>query len=522
MQFHFPDSSESVVNNTLLCWVDIQPLFTKEMASTPQAVICDDLLLSIFSFLPIPDLARCAAVCQQWHKIVTGFTHLWKGKRYVSDRSPRESDETRAILSTLPPLQEVIVKQHVNFEVDISYPRMVLSVTSISDLGATRGYQRLTCAYLSTKLDIADSTLSPRSPVDLAALRKLRIVRAIPTLEPDARAEYAVSSALHLCPNLRELSVYVDSMSADCLEGSEGVGRLRTLEIRCPRLKELSFLRHCSAALEELELKGCSDLPSAAYAELRHLGNLQRLRLRDCCVLGDDLEAAVTGLRSLASLQLVDCVFVSDLSFLRHCDRLRELRVEAEDAPVAGLRHLPAGVRSLCLVGDTVTAEDLSELLPRLPLLEELDLCRAELAHLGFLRHCPRLRRLCLEFSTWPDEWELSNLHHLTQLEVLDLRRCAVDADVLSGVMPSLPRLDALLLAHVEDIVHLEFLGCCPQIRKLSLFNAFGWELEAYRELCHLKNLQHLCVSKLVYNFVHELVRPCLPRVKIYCSDRSI
>ncbi|XP_046983660.1 uncharacterized protein LOC124553768 isoform X1 [Schistocerca americana] len=508
----------------------------KEMASTPSAGIHNlpyDVMFSIFCYLPIPDLAHCAAVSKQWHEIVSGFTHLWKGKRYVSNRSPKESFETFAILRALPLLQEVIIKAAAEFVIDIFYPRLVLLVTDISDIASAEDGHRLRCAYLSTRLDIAESIFSSRSIIDFAALQKLRIFKAIPTLDAFARkrdrevcccasssssADYAVGTALELCPNLTDLCVYAEFLSADYLDASEGIGRLRTLEIECPGLEELAFLRHCSDALEELELKGCADLPSAAYANLRHLGNLQRLRLRDCCVAGGDLEVAATGLKSLVSLQLECCDLVSDVSFLRHCGRLRELRVEASppDTLLTGLRHLPAGVRSLYLAGSAANAYELAVVLPRLPLLEELDLVGSDLPHLGFLRHCPQLRRLCLEFSHWPGTSELSNLRHLTRLEALDLTRCRVDADVLSGVMPSLSRLETLSLSHTEDVAHLWFLRHCTQLRTLSLFYTFGMDLDAYRELSHLTNLQTVHVSEHVVDFVREFIQPRMPQVKIY------
>ncbi|XP_049843376.1 uncharacterized protein LOC126295137 [Schistocerca gregaria] len=485
----------------------------------------DDILFSIFSFLPIPDLVRCATVCRRWRRIVSEYSHVWKGKRYVSNRSPRESTEVCAVLCIVPLLQELDVKVTKMFEVKIIYPQLFLSVTNVCDLRAVRDCQRVGCTYLSTDLNVAEVIFSSQSLIDFTALRKLQIVGGNPTLtpfKPDTRAECAVGSALELCPNLRELNINVEALSGDYVDCLEGVSRLQTLRINCRGLEELTFLRHCSDALEELELESCDDLPPAAYSELRHLGNVKKLRLCDCRAEGEALEVAAGGLRSLVSLQLDRCRLLSDLSFLRLCNQLRELRVEAKDGPPTGLQCLPAGVRSLCLVDNAATADELSDVLQRLSLREELKLCKVELAHLGFLRHCPRLHRLYLENSTWPDTSVLSSLCHLTRLETLVLRRCRVDADVLSQTVSSLPQLHTLSLAYVEDVTHLRFLRHCPQLHTLSLFCVFGLDSNAYWELCHLNNLEQLCVSVLVRDVVSDIIRPCLPRVKIYCSEQFI
>ncbi|XP_049797343.1 uncharacterized protein LOC126213540 [Schistocerca nitens] len=382
----------------------------------------DDVLFCVFAYLPIPELVRCATVCKQWYKIVTGFTHLWKGKSYVSSRSPRESAETCAVLSILPLLQEIEIKVAKMFEVKIYYPQLFLSVTNMSDIRAVQDCQRLGSIHVTTDLSIADIVFSSRSPICFTALRTLKIVRGNPTLtlfKPGTRAECAIIAALELCPFLTELSLDVESLSANYLNTLEGLGRLEVLRIHCRSLNDLTFLRHCSDKLEELELESCDDLPSAAYAELRHLGKLQMLRLCDCRVGGADMEVAAAGLRSLEKLQLDRCGMLSDLSFLRFCSQLEELRVEAEDVVLTGLKHLPARLRSLCLVNNALTGDELSEVVPFLRLLEELNLCNTELVQLGFLRYCRRLRRLCLKNSTWPDTSELSGPCNLTRLETL-------------------------------------------------------------------------------------------------------
>lgn len=405
------------------------------LAGVPE--LPDDVLLSVFKFLPIPDLARCAAVCERWHRVVTGFSLLWKGKDYLSYKSPSESAETSAVLRALPPFQVADIKMY-DFHFYISYPYLALSVTDISDLEIVGDRQQLACTSLSTDIRTADVIFSSRSPIGFAALEKLQIVGRTATPEPGGGAERAIGSALELCPNLRELSVRVDSLSADRLDDLEGIGRLQTLEIFSYRLEELAFLRHCSDALEELQLECCCKVPSAAYAALGRLGNLRRLWLRDCRVEAADAEAAAPGLRSLESLQLESCYFVSDLSFTRHCGSLRELRVAENFFAVTGLGRLPAGVRSLYLADSDVAADELSDALARLPQLEELSLSRTRVEHLRFLRHCPRLRHLCLDDAVWPSAAQLLNLLYLERLETLDLMGHSIDVDAFFGLVKRL------------------------------------------------------------------------------------
>ncbi|XP_049842061.1 F-box/LRR-repeat protein 7-like [Schistocerca gregaria] len=385
-----------------------------EMAARSLGDLPDDALLSIFSLLPVPDLARCAYVCERWRKIVTGYTQLWKGKSYGSNRRPSESAEVRAVLRTLPPLRELVVEVAHEFTVDISYPQLILTVANVRTV---RDCPRLTCDYLSTRLDIAVVMLSSRSTVDFSALRKLRILRtaAASAREPAAYgADHAVASALGLCPNLRELSVCAESLSADRLDRLEGLGRLRTLKIECPGLRKLTFLRHCAGALEELQLVGCAGLPPAELAALRRLRRLRRLQLSDCGAAAAGLASALPALAGLESLQLHHCGHPPDLSFAGRCGRLRELCVIHSSAADAVLTLTPEGHRlrlrrgaGVRVVGLSLTADHLPGALPR---LAELGLARGCLDRLRFLRHCPQLRHLCCEFRRRPGQPQLLNL----------------------------------------------------------------------------------------------------------------
>ncbi|XP_049841196.1 uncharacterized protein LOC126291662 [Schistocerca gregaria] len=376
-----------------------------------------EMLLSIFSFLPVPDLVRCAAVSEQWHGVVTGFTHLWKGKTYTTNRRPSESAETRAVLRVLPPLQHLIIELADEFAIEFAYPHMTLSVT---DTGGIEEFPKLTCDFLLARGDIVSNILSSRSAVDLAALRKLQILRVPPGNVADPpvyRVEDVVRSALQQCPNLRGLFICEDRLSADCLDTVEGFARLQTLEIVCPGLDKLAFLRHCSDSLELLRLC-CTGLPPQEYTELRRLGNLRRLGLHECQVTDGELRLVLEALGSLEALQLDRCGLVRDLSLLWRSNSLRQLRLtlppvagaplELRDPRLQGLQRNPrmrvsvdADPVTLRLRNVNVNADGMPS---ALPLLHALGVDAGSLDQVATLRRCPQLRHLCLNFLVGADE----------------------------------------------------------------------------------------------------------------------
>ncbi|XP_049769037.1 uncharacterized protein LOC126106700 [Schistocerca cancellata] len=382
-----------------------------------------EMLLSIFSFLPVPDLVRCAAVSERWHEIVTGFTHLWKGKTYTTNRRPSESAETRAILRILPPLQHLIIELADEFKIEFAYPHMTLSVT---DMGGIQEFPKLTCDFLLARGDIMSNILSSESSVDLAALRKLQILRVPPVNVADPpvfRAEDVIKSALQQCPNLRGLFICADHMSADYLDTLEGFHKLQTLEIVCPGLDKLAFLRHCSDSLELLRLC-CTGLPTQEYTELRRLANLRRLGLHECQVMEGELRLVLEALGSLEALQLDRCGLVRDLSLLWRCATLRQLRLTLP--PIAGA---PLVLRDPRLQGqqqnprmrmsvdaDPVTLRlrnvnvNVEGMATALPLLQALGVDAGSLDQLAILRRCPQLSHLCLNFLVGTDEPQQSTV----------------------------------------------------------------------------------------------------------------
>ncbi|XP_047099384.1 F-box/LRR-repeat protein 7-like [Schistocerca piceifrons] len=369
----------------------------------------DEMLLSIFSFLPASDLVQCAAVCQQFHSIVSGYTHLWKGKTYITLTRPADLHREHVALRALPLLREVSVEVENRFAVCVVFPRLVLS---IADLGALERCPRLRCLCLSTRLNIAEHIMSSGSTIDFALLEKLEIVKTRPLdcRGPDfADADFLVSSALELCPNLTQLFVCAEILSAGLLEESAGIVRLRALGIECPTLERLSFLRRCSDALEELRLEGCAALQMGEVAELRHLRRLRRLRLHGCRVAEADMRLVVAALESLESLHLDQFHLVRDLSFLQPCGRLREVGVRFP--PLEPPAHANGRVVRAPLYHIT---DELSSALLR---LEGLGYERRCLDYLRPLLQCLQLRRVCLCF-----QWRSSRVAVSSQLVKINLR----------------------------------------------------------------------------------------------------
>ncbi|XP_049841556.1 uncharacterized protein LOC126291874 [Schistocerca gregaria] len=267
-----------------------------------------------------------------------------------------------------------------------------------------RLYPRLTCEYLLTGVDIVRYVLSFRSTVDLTALRRLRVLRA-PRLniwtDPFHTGHHVVMATLRLCANLTQLCIYTEFLSAEHLDAMEEIGQLTTLEIVCPRLQKLGFLRHFSDSLEVLRLC-CAALPPEEYAQLQQLGRLRKLWLQDCQAPGPEQRAALAARSWLEWLELDRAGLVPDPSSLA-----------AEDPWLRIGRHLDVSLK-----GDVLTLQLRSvdidayvdKLSDALPLLEDLGVGGGLLGKLAGLHRCPELRELCVEFQKGPEHNDQSTV----------------------------------------------------------------------------------------------------------------
>lgn len=295
----------------------------------------DEVLLEIFSRLPVNDIVTCALyVCKRW-KVLCRSSGLWKGREY------RLSDDNKAceiveVAKLIPHLKALIVGTGTQFyvwftgcnvllssSVDFEIIRDLVRSCNITRITVPRGLfspnlfpkllgndKKLT--YLTVKHDpMMYNTPGDTLPLLLTqgSLSELRI------LHIHGARSINVDTVLQLCrycPHLEELALHELSQASDhVLQNLQLCPKLRLLEItQSNSLRDLSFLKYCPNLLE-LDLTMCYSLQPSSFQHLLHLKKLKWFHMRHCRAIGLPLAAMA---ECLVHLKIIDLFYSAGFS----------------------------------------------------------------------------------------------------------------------------------------------------------------------------------------------------------------
>lgn len=228
-------------------------------------------------------------------------------------------------------------------------------------------------------------------------------------------------------------------------------------------IQSLSKLQNLSS----LSLKGCRNLTSTGLEALKENHALTSLNLYGCVRLANNGLQALQNLR-LVSLQLGNTkVRDEGLAHLAHITTLQELHFETESLTDAGIIQLSSLTRLETLAlrdCAAVSSDSLSQLVPGLPNLISLDLCK------NFTMDDAQLSR-CLDF-----------LGHVTSL---DLRSTPVTEDGLKQ-LTRLSSLQKLCLSPTNDNLWSQYLCVVSDLTQLTSLSINNFDM------CHLMSFGQL------------------------------
>ncbi|XP_049858517.1 uncharacterized protein LOC126350918 isoform X3 [Schistocerca gregaria] len=295
----------------------------------------DEILLEIFSRLPVKDIVTCALyVCKRW-KAVCRSSALWKGREYRLTDKKRKC-EIVEVAKLIPHLTTLFVGTGTKFcvwftgcnvllssGVDFEIIRDLVWSCNISNITVPRGlfspdlFPKLLdddkkLRYLTVKHDpMMYNTPGETLPLLLrqGSLSELKI------LHIHGARSITVDTVLQLCqhcPHLEELALHELSQASDhVLQNLQLCPKLRLLEItQSNSLRDLSFLKCCPNLLE-LDLTMCYSLQPSSFQHLLHLKKLKWFHMRHCRAIGLPLAAMA---EYLVHLKIIDLFYSAGFS----------------------------------------------------------------------------------------------------------------------------------------------------------------------------------------------------------------
>ncbi|XP_037294373.1 S-phase kinase-associated protein 2 isoform X2 [Manduca sexta] len=281
-------------------------------------ILSEEMMLSIFRWLPKRTLAHCMTVCKRWYRVACDET-LWQ--RLDLGNKTLSKDALGRILARKP----IIVR---------------LASTEI-------GEWRPTTPAEPSRIQFLDLSMATLDPVTLdhllercPGLKKLslesvqlqdstcRLIGKCTNLETlnlamaqGVTAE-GLAELLKGCVNLQSLNISWCNLDEDCLEVLVTMlpQRLQRLNVSGARIMDDETLRRlCSrcARVVELDASDCPRLSGGAAAALARLARLEHLALSRCYLMSVHALSQLSGAASLQYLEVWGMLHSAPLAALR-------------------------------------------------------------------------------------------------------------------------------------------------------------------------------------------------------------
>ncbi|XP_049944968.1 uncharacterized protein LOC126426908 [Schistocerca serialis cubense] len=338
-------------------------------ASRPAPVVRindlpDEVLLEIFSYLPLDDMARSAHVCTKWHILLKREEQLWRRKEWSSG-SVGATRRLLAFSGGFPRLRCLRLLYDSEYGIRIAWPEVTVHLyvgtpyrwepyfrsfdtesLVVSELVAENISSYIECVDTRTlrRICVAEQhleyrqprrgsyfTFVPTSPHYSSPLRSYGHAEMVHSSErcyrhdefgPDGEpvsGRSSVSDASETegeadsevcadgcvaCPALEVLNVHCKRLSQQRLSELCALGPLRVLRIESRGLRDLWLLRGLGPRLEELVVADCAALDVEDFSELHRLVRLRTLRLGKCRLGESVLRDLTADLPHLSTLSL--------------------------------------------------------------------------------------------------------------------------------------------------------------------------------------------------------------------------
>ncbi|XP_022114119.2 S-phase kinase-associated protein 2 [Pieris rapae] len=294
--------------NTTLIGEEEEAILSRRSREEPQGEdsfrsLSDEVILSVFKWLPKRTLAHCMMVCKRWYRVACDET-LWQ--RLDLGNKTLSKNSIGRILSRKPVILRLSSSEIGTWKPETVSPSRLqyldLSMCSI-DCGTLECLLEH-CPALR-KLSVENLNLSRRA---LGLIGKCNYMETLNLAMSQGIDEDGLRDILKGCPNLQSLNIswcnlaertlqeLVETLPQKLLRLNISGARKMTDEMvsalvtRCPRLLEL-------------DLSDCSSLGKDALTALLPLSRLEHLALSRCYLLPPH---ALTKLSSMSSLQYLE------------------------------------------------------------------------------------------------------------------------------------------------------------------------------------------------------------------------
>ncbi|CAG9136124.1 unnamed protein product [Plutella xylostella] len=280
------------------------------------AALSDEVMLSIFKWLPKRTLAHCMLVCKRWHRIASDET-FWQrldlGNRII------KKGALGKILARKPVIVRLAGSEIGAWDPPAPLQSRVQCLDASMCSWAGRSLHHLLASCALTKLSLEAAALDEEALKAIALSTKLDTLNL--TMATGITAE-GLALLLDQCTNLQSLNISWCSLSAPALTAltQKAPQRLTRLNVAGARLltdELLSALAARCPRLAELDISDCARLTGASLRPLLTLRRLEHLALCRVYLMPPPLLTKLGALPSLQYLEVWGMLQDSSLAALK-------------------------------------------------------------------------------------------------------------------------------------------------------------------------------------------------------------
>ncbi|XP_048480019.1 S-phase kinase-associated protein 2 [Plutella xylostella] len=280
------------------------------------AALSDEVMLSIFKWLPKRTLAHCMLVCKRWHRIASDET-FWQrldlGNRII------KKGALGKILARKPVIVRLAGSEIGAWDPPAPLQSRVQCLDASMCSWAGRSLHHLLASCALTKLSLEAAALDEEALRAIALSTKLDTLNL--TMATGITAE-GLALLLDQCTNLQSLNISWCSLSAPALTAltQKAPQRLTRLNVAGARLltdELLSALAARCPRLAELDISDCARLTGASLRPLLTLRRLEHLALCRVYLMPPPLLTKLGALPSLQYLEVWGMLQDSSLAALK-------------------------------------------------------------------------------------------------------------------------------------------------------------------------------------------------------------
>ncbi|KAJ2942195.1 hypothetical protein O0L34_g15736 [Tuta absoluta] len=307
------------------------------------AALSDEMLLSVFRWLPKRTLAHCMLVCKRWHRVACDET-LWQ--RLDLGNKTLSKDALGRVLARKP-----VIVRLANSEIGEWHPTTAVTSSRIQYLDLSIcATDRQTLNSLLHRCPLLKKLSLESVPLGDATchiIGKCNLLETLNLSMAQGITAEGLTSILEGCQNLQSLNISWTGLSEEALQVlvSSLPTKLQRLNAAGARIMTddmVATLVERVPRLVELDLSDCSRVSAPAVTSILTLSRLEHLALSRCYLLPPHSLTKLSAMPSLQYLEVWGMLQTASLSALKQAlpaIQINQFMFSAVGRPTVGTRR---------------------------------------------------------------------------------------------------------------------------------------------------------------------------------------